>query len=43
MADAPILLSTALLDRGFLVEKAGDDIYLTDNACLYARPSSLGV
>lgn len=37
MADSPILLSTALLDRGFLVEKVYDDIYLTDNACLYAR------
>ncbi len=34
MANPPMLLSTALLDRGFLVEKVGENIYLTDNACL---------
>lgn len=32
----PILLSSALLDRGVLLEVRGQDIYLTDN--LYFRP-----
>ncbi len=30
----PMMLSAALLARGFLVELVGDDIYLTDNAYL---------
>jgi len=34
MSDLSTLLSSALLDRGFLIETNGQDIYLTDNAFL---------
>lgn len=35
MSDLSSFLSSALLDRGFLIETIGQDIYLTDNAYLY--------
>jgi len=31
----PVTLSSALLARGFLVDLIGNDIFLTDNACLH--------
>ena len=34
MSDLSTLLSSALLDRGLLIETIGQDIYLTDNAFL---------
>lgn len=35
MTDLTFFLSSALLDRGFLIETVGQDIYLTDNAYLH--------
>lgn len=39
MSDTLPMLSSALLDRGFLVETIGRDIYLTDNAYLGSQGS----